>query len=131
MYEAMVDDWVANGPQDALAGAVASIIFGGGYDPKPWIDKWQAGDRAAIREPFTTLIGRDDVTSRLGEIAAPAIIFHGDEDAAIPMEKAEALESGLGNAVALVRISGAGHASNLSHPDAVNGPLIEFLRKYA
>jgi 3-oxoadipate enol-lactonase len=131
IYEAMVDDWVANGPQDALAGAVASIIFGGGYDPAPWIAKWQAVDKGAIREPFRTLISRDNVRGRLKEIDAPAIIFHGEEDAAISMENAEALESGLSNAVALVRIPGAGHASNLSHPDAVNQPLLEFLRKYA
>ena len=118
IYEAMVDDWTTNGPHDELAAAVASIIFGGGYDASAWIAKWQAGDKAAIREPFTTLMGRDDVTSRLGEITAPTIIFHGEEDAAIAMAHAE-----------LVRIPGAGHASNLSHPDAVNGPLIEFLRK--
>ncbi|MBA3653011.1 MAG: alpha/beta hydrolase [Actinobacteria bacterium] len=130
-YEAMVEDWVANGPHETLVGAVASIIFGGGYDPGPWIAKWQAAPKEDIREPFTTLLGRDDVTDRLGEITAPAIIFHGEEDGAISMDKAEALESGLGNCVELVRIPGGGHASNLSHPDAVNGPLLEFLRKYA
>lgn len=131
VYEAMIEDWTTNGPQDPLAEAVASIIFGGGYDPAPWIAKWQAGDKEAIREPFATLIGRDDVTARLGEITAPTIIFHGDEDAAISMDKAEALNAGLANSVELVRIAGAGHAANLSHPDAVNGPLLEFMRKYA
>jgi pimeloyl-ACP methyl ester carboxylesterase len=130
-YEAMTEDWVTNGPHDGLAGAIASLIFGGGYDPAPWIAKWQAGDKAAIREPFTTLIGRDDVTDKLGEIAQPAIIFHGTEDGAIPMAKAEALAAGLANCVDLVQVPGAGHASNLSHPDAVNGPLLEFVRKYA
>jgi pimeloyl-ACP methyl ester carboxylesterase len=131
VYEAMVEDWATNGPQDALAGAVASIILGGGCDPAPWIAKWQAADKEAIREPFTTLTTRDDITDRLGEIDAPAIIFHGDEDAAIPMAKAEELERGLANAVGLVRVAGAGHAANLSHPEAVNGPLLEFMRKYA
>jgi pimeloyl-ACP methyl ester carboxylesterase len=76
-------------------------------------------------------MGRDDLTPRLGEITCPAIVFHGDADAAIPMEQAEALQRGLGNCVELVRIPGAGHASNLSHPEAVNGPLRDFLRKYA
>ncbi len=131
IYEAMIEDWTTNGPHDGLAGAVASIIFGGGYDPGPWIAKWRAADKGAIREPFTTLIGRDDVTDRLGEIDVPAIIFHGEEDGAITMDKAEALEKELGNAVDLVRIAGAGHAANLSHPQAVNGPLLEFMRKHA
>ncbi len=130
VYQGMHDDWVANGPSDPLAGAIASLIFGGGYDAAPWIAKWQARDKSLLTIPFECLTSRDDITGRLGEIAAPAIVFHGEEDAAIPMAKAEALESGLQNCVALVRIPGAGHASNLSHPDAVNGPVLEFLRKY-
>jgi pimeloyl-ACP methyl ester carboxylesterase len=131
LYQGMHDDWVANGPSDALAAAVAGLIFGGGYDASPWIAKWQARDKSLLSLPFDCLVGRDDVTDRLGEIQAPAIIFHGDQDAAISIDKAEALEAGLPNAVGLVRIAGGGHASNLSHPDAVNGPLLEFVRKYA
>jgi pimeloyl-ACP methyl ester carboxylesterase len=131
VYDAMVEDWTTNGPQDALAEAVASIIFGGGYDPAPWIAKWQAQPKENIRLPYGALVGRDDVTNRLSAIDAPAIVFHGEEDAAIPMHKAEELDAKLANSVGLVRIPGAGHASNLSHPDAVNGPLLEFLRKYA
>jgi pimeloyl-ACP methyl ester carboxylesterase len=36
----------------------------------------------------------------------------------------------LGNCAELVRIPGAGHASNLSHPSEVNGPLTDFLRRH-
>ena len=46
------------------------------------------------------------------------------------MDKAEELERGLGKCDELVRIPGAGHASNLSHPDAVNEPLRAFLRRH-
>jgi pimeloyl-ACP methyl ester carboxylesterase len=131
LYKGMHDDWIVNGPHEALAGAIASLIFGGAYDPGPWIAKWQARDKSLLTLPFECLTTRDDVTARLGEISAPVIIFHGEEDAAIPIAKAEELASGLGNCVDLVRIAGAGHAGNLSHPEAVNGPLVEFLRKYA
>jgi 3-oxoadipate enol-lactonase len=130
-YDAMIEDWLANGPHDALAGVIASIIFGGGYDPAPWIAKWQATEWTAIREPYDALIGRDDIVDRLGEITCPAIVFHGEEDAANPVTKSEELRDGLADCVSLVVIPGAGHASNLSHPDAVNAPLLEFLRKYA
>lgn len=129
IYEAMVEDWATNGPHDELAGAVATIIFGGGYDASPWIAKWQAREKELIREPFATLMGRDDIIHRLPEITAPAIVFHGEADVAIDMSKAETLVSQLPNAVDLVRIPGAGHAGNLSHPEAVNGPLLDFLRK--
>jgi pimeloyl-ACP methyl ester carboxylesterase len=44
------------------------------------------------------------------------------------MPKAEALCAGLVDCRGIVVVEGAGHAANLSHPDAVNGPLVEFLR---
>ena len=31
----------------------------------------------------------------------------------------------------LVRIPGAGHAANVCHPEAVNGPLLDFLRRHS
>jgi pimeloyl-ACP methyl ester carboxylesterase len=131
VYEAMTDDWTANGPSDELAGGVASIIMSPGYDHSPWIAKWQARPKDFIREPFRTLAARDDISDRLPEITAPAIVFHGEADVAIPMERAEQLLNELPNCDELVRIPGAGHASNLSHPEAVNGPLLAFLRKHA
>jgi pimeloyl-ACP methyl ester carboxylesterase len=130
VYEAMIEDWVTNGPSDELAGAVASIIMSPGYDDSPWIAKWKARPPEALRLPSRTLMDRDDISDRLGEITAPAIVFHGEADTAIPIEKGEQLERELGNCEQLVRIPGAGHASNLSHPDAVNGPLREFLRRH-
>ena len=102
-----------------------------GYDHSPWVAKWQARPSEFIRLPFGALVGRDDITDRLGEIAAPVIVFHGEADAAIPMEQAEQLLDELPNCDELVRIPGAGHASNLSHPDEVNGPLAAFLRKHS
>ena len=44
------------------------------------------------------------------------------------MEQAQQLCRDLPNCTGLVPIEGAAHASNLTHADQVNGPLIEFLR---
>ena len=130
LYQGMHDQWVSQGPSDPLAEAVASLIMSPGYDHGAWIAKWQAKPKETLTLPFNCLMGRDDITDRLGEIGAPSIIFHGEADASIPMAHAEKLRDGLANCVDLVRIPGAGHASNLSHPEAVNGPLREFLRTY-
>jgi pimeloyl-ACP methyl ester carboxylesterase len=102
-----------------------------GYDHAPWIAKWQARPKEFIKVPYRALVDRDDISDRLGEITAPAIVFHGEADTAIPMEKAEQLQKELAGCEELVRIPGAGHASNLSHPAAVNGPLAAFLRRHA
>jgi len=130
VYDAMTEEWTTNGPSDDLAAAVASIILGD-CDVAPWIAKWQASPKENIATPYRTLTSREDISDRLPEITAPAIIFHGEVDAAIPMTRAEQLLAELPNAEELVRIPGAGHASNYSHPDAVNGPLAAFLRKHA
>lgn len=58
------------------------------------------------------------------------IVFHGEVDTAIPMDKAEQLLRDMRGCEELVRIPGAGHASNLSHPSEVNGPLVTFLRRH-
>jgi pimeloyl-ACP methyl ester carboxylesterase len=131
LFEGMATDWATNGPSDELTGAVAGMIMSPGYDHTGWIAKWQAVPKEGILVPFRTLMDRDDIWDRLPEIAAPAIVFHGEEDVAIPMEKAERLASELPNCEGLVRIAGAGHAANLSHPDEVNGPLRDFLHRHA
>ncbi len=131
VYEAMTDEWVTKGLSEDLAGGVASIIMSPGYDHAPWIAKWQAKPKGFIGTPFRALTAREDISDRLAEITAPAIVFHGEADAAIPMERAEQLLAELPNCEELVRIPGAGHASNLSHPDALNGPLAAFLRKHS
>ena len=80
--------------------------------------------------PFRTLMDRDDFWGQVPSITAPAIVFHGEADAAISIDRAERLERELAGCEALVRIPGAGHAANLSHPDEVTGPLRDFLRRH-
>jgi len=107
-------EWMANGP-GAVQESVAASILGADVDPSPGTP---SGRRCPGRpdRPRQLPGGRDDITGRLGEITAPAIIFHGDADAAIPMARAEVLRDGLSGAGDIVVVIGAGHASNLSHP---------------
>jgi pimeloyl-ACP methyl ester carboxylesterase len=130
-YEAMATEWTTNGPSEALTSAVAGMIMSPGYDHAGWVAKWQAAPKEAILEPFRALMDRDDLWDRVSQIVAPSIIFHGEADAAIPIDKAERLARELPNCEDLIRIAGAGHASNLSHPDEVNGPLRDFLLRHS
>ena len=130
VYDAMTDEWLANGASDDLAAAVAGVIMSPGYDHSSWVAKWQERPREFIKLPYRALVDRDDISDRLSEITPPAIVFHGEADVAIPMERAEQLQKDLANCDELVRIPGAGHASNLSHPSEVNTPLAAFLRRH-
>jgi pimeloyl-ACP methyl ester carboxylesterase len=128
-YREMQQTWLQVGPVDELAGAIAGLILGDAALNEQWIAKWRGLDRVnSMKEPGDCLLGREDITDRLGEISCPAIVFHGTADASIEMELAEALCNGLPNCRGLIRVEGAPHAANLTHPDAVNGPLLEFLR---
>jgi pimeloyl-ACP methyl ester carboxylesterase len=126
LYTALHDEWVANGPA-AVQETVASLIFGGGLDASSWYAKWGALDPSTFTIPFNTLVDRDEITDRLGEISQPTLIFHGSDDAAIPMWRAEQLRDGLGDVRDLVVVDGAGHASNMSHPDVINQATWKFL----
>jgi pimeloyl-ACP methyl ester carboxylesterase len=79
-------------------------------------------------EPTNCLFDRDDITDRVGEITCPAIIFHGTADLSIEPDKAHDLSDRLPGSTGVVLVEGGPHASNLTHPEQVNGPLLDFLR---
>jgi len=127
-YTQLIDLWAGeDGPPQELLDIVASIILGTGWDGTPaWQAKWRTLPAEQVRQAFNTLTSRaDDVTSRLGEISVPAVVIHGDQDAAIDVDSAQALADALGADLAL--IPGGGHAANLTHPVEANAALTRFL----
>jgi pimeloyl-ACP methyl ester carboxylesterase len=127
-YRQMQETWLEHGPVDELAQVIANLIIGDPILNEVWIAKWRQLPRESLKAPGDCLFDRDDITDRLGEISSPAIVFHGTADQSIEIEKGDALCQGLSGCTGVVRVEGGPHASNLTHPDAVNGPLLEFLR---
>jgi 3-oxoadipate enol-lactonase len=127
-YRQMQATWLEAGPVDELTQAVAGLIIGDPVLSEPWIAKWQRWPRESMREPVNTLFDRDDITDRVGEISCPAIVFHGTADQSIEIAKGEELCRALPGCTGVIRIEGGPHAANLTHPDQVNGPLLDFLR---
>ncbi|MDQ3878958.1 MAG: alpha/beta hydrolase [Actinomycetota bacterium] len=136
MYKSMLDRWLAEGGQDVVDG-VASVILGpadrnpdstlGGAMQSSWKKKWLARERSWPVEPFKTLVEREDLHDRLPQIACPALVIHGSQDAAIPVELAERLCDGLPGCERILVVDGAGHAANLSHPAQVTAAMRSFL----
>jgi pimeloyl-ACP methyl ester carboxylesterase len=132
LYEAMHTQWITEGPTDDLARTAVSIILSD--DPAlldVWVPRNIARPQEGLTPPFRCLMDRDDITDRLDEITAPALVIHGTADAAIPMDRAEQLAARLRNARPLVRIEGGAHASNVTHPAEVNAAIKEFLATLA
>lgn len=127
LYQGMVDSWVADGPSDELTTTVAGLILGEPGLSTRWIAKWKARPKESIGQPGTTLLTRDSIWDRLGEIEAPALVVHGTEDVAIPLDRAERMVAELPHAEPLLVVEGGTHAANLTHPDQVNAGILAFL----
>jgi 3-oxoadipate enol-lactonase len=126
-YRQMQETWLQVGPVDELAQTIANLIIGDPVLNETWIAKWRRLPRESMRAPGNCLFDRDDISDRLGEIECPAIVFHGTADQSIEVGRAEALCRGLSGCAGVVLVDGAPHASNLTHPQEVNGPLRDFL----
>ncbi len=126
--QGMIDTWASVGPIPELAEGVAALIINEPAENARWIAKWQARPKELIVESARCLQTRDDISGRLGEIRCPALVVHGTADMALTMDRAEALAAGLAGSGEVVKIEGAAHAANLTHPQLVNPPLLEFLR---
>ncbi len=127
LYEAMLAEWVSVGPSDEIAEVVAGLILGEPDLTAAWVPRWRARPHASIAMPGQALITRDDVTDRLGEIEAPALVVHGTADLSIAMEKAQRLVAGLPHGGEVVVIEGGTHSANLTHPEPVNRAILDFL----
>ena len=123
----LADAWATGGLSDEMAAVIEAIILGDGWSgAAAWKAKWRTITPANLLGCMQTLAGRDDVTGRLGEIKVPALVVHGDKDAAIPLDLARKLAAGLPDAE-LVVVPGGGHAANLTHPQVANAAIERFL----
>lgn len=130
-YRQMLDTWSEHGALDPLIETLADLMLGTREHWEPWTSRWKEGAKHRMREAGNALFNRDDITSRLGEITCPAIVFHGDADRAIPLERAQKVHDSLPGCTRFIVVEGARHSPNVTHPEQINGPLLEFLRAHA
>ncbi len=135
IYRQVRDTWRDHGPIDPVVHGNANGILGPKDDvPQLWTDwlpRWRSYDPKAIAAGIDAMIERDDVSDRLGEIEAPALIVHGTADAGIPFADGELLAEKLPGAQGLVKVDGGHHTAVLAHADTVIPPMRAFLREFA
>jgi pimeloyl-ACP methyl ester carboxylesterase len=73
-------------------------------------------------------INTTDFRADLKKITVPTLVIHGDADAIVPIAgSGERTHRAVAHSQ-MVRISGAPHGMNVSHPQAFNDALLSFLR---
>ncbi len=106
-------------PVEQVAEALMHVLFATSYPsehPGPMIASMGPLQSAMKYEPL----------GRLGDLAAPALILHGEEDRLIPVENARMLGEAITNAEVVI-VERAGHAVVVEAADAVNAAVEGFI----
>ncbi len=90
----------------------------------------EASDPRGACQALAAMASRLDLRERLASIATPTLVVVGEKDTLTPEKDARDLVAGISQAK-LLKISGAGHVSNLDDPAAFTSALEAFLESLA
>lgn len=111
----------------SLAERVGSAFTGtADADLRAWMVAMIAGGDKAGYLSLSEATFAFDVRDRLGEIAVPTTIIHGEDDAPVPVARAAELRDGIPGAT--LRVLAEGHFVNVQAPGKVNPLLASALR---
>lgn len=125
-YGGMLQHWLSDAPLGEIGEFVAGLILGDPDLAAAWIPVWESRRSEMNEHPGDCLLSRDDITDRLSEITCPALVIHGDADAAIPLELGQLLADTIPSA-SIVVMAGGSHAANMTHPVETNEAIASFL----
>ena len=132
-YEAM-RHVMGKGEIDHVLPALPVVFFADAYvdqhadKVEAWFDALRAGNPDGFALASRAVDHRDDISDELGVIDLPTLVIHGTEDVPIPMEEAELLAARIPGAQLEV-VEGAGHQSNMDHPEEVTALVRGFLAR--
>lgn len=112
--------------------AVTPIMFGRTTlkENPDLVDEWTptllSMELPSLLRFLETIITRDSLLDRLGEIQIPALVMVGEEDRAQPVARAREIADGIPGA-RLEIVPQSGHLSALEQPEAFNRALLDFL----
>jgi pimeloyl-ACP methyl ester carboxylesterase len=126
-YREVNKNWRALGPIDPLIDSISDVCLGDYPGAEEWKARWREMDPVAGESVTETLVARDAVLSRLGELTMPALVMHGAADAAYPVDKGKAIAAALPGAGEAVIVPGGAHYLSLTSAEAVNASMRKFL----
>jgi pimeloyl-ACP methyl ester carboxylesterase len=135
-YKALRDAWAEYGANDEMMNSLMFLLIGPqekvGDHWKNWRLKWTAFSGNQMYHTMNALLARVPLTDEeIQQIDVPVLSIHGLNDLGTPVNLADQLYALLPNGKGKVRVEGAAHAVNITHPDEIIEPLRAFLDEYA
>jgi len=130
-YEAM-RRVMRRGELEHVLPALPSVFFADAYvtdhpeKVEAWFESLRQGNADGFALASEAVDTRDDISGQLDQVRLPTLVIHGSEDVPIEVEEAELLAARIPGA-RLEIVKGAGHQSNLDHPEEVTGLIQDFL----
>ena len=127
-FQGLFDAANTMGLTGEIGDALEMVLFAPGFtDARYWRGKWTAKPIVTWTGAKDCLFERDSIIDRLSEIHCPSIVFHGEADLAIPVERGRLVSESLSGPSTFVLVPLAGHSSNLEAPEFVNQAILKFL----
>ncbi|MEE2961790.1 MAG: alpha/beta fold hydrolase [Myxococcota bacterium] len=95
-----------------------------------WTEQLHGVHVPSMLKTLDALCNRNNILQELGKITVPTLIVHGQEDRALPLDRALKLKKAIPHAIFRV-LKQAGHLSCVEVPEEVNKTLIDFLTNMA
>ena len=118
------------GPPEEVLDAMVSICFGDYAEGGPWREIWRAWPPDQMRLALQSLVERDGLLDRLGEIEAPVLVLHGSEDRSYSPEEGRRIAEAVANSEDFVLVDGGAHFLSATNPGPVNDAVGPFLEKH-
>jgi pimeloyl-ACP methyl ester carboxylesterase len=127
-YSQLADAWLAMGPVGEIGDTVLNIQFlPTDYDGSRFLHGWRSRPPSSWAQVWATVLGRDDIDDRFGEIKSPALCIQGTGDGIFPAALAEEMSSLLPDSRGLVAIEGAPHCISLTFPAEMSAAIRDFV----
>ena len=130
-YEAM-RQVMKIGEIDRVLPALPPVFFADAYVAEhperveAWFETLRQGRADGFEMASRAVDYRDDIADQVQQVRLPTLVIHGREDVPIPMAEAELIAATIPGA-RLEVVEGAGHQSNMDHPEEVTRLIRDFL----
>ncbi len=117
----------ASGPPEAVLDAIIATCVGDEFDSAGWREQLHAWPVDQIGFALNSLVERDGIVERLGEIRAPVLVMHGSEDRSYPPSYGRQIADAVPNSAGFVLVDGGAHFLSATDPGPVNDALKRFI----